>query len=120
MVETRRIKSGTIFTNPSNRIRLSKRKARLSVYLPPRYVPLIMNYDASNPDAELVQCAVCEKAISGGRWFSPIVRESFTVALCCPLCTETFQSNPHPYLRRIETLSLLHSSTEAFLDDEAR
>jgi hypothetical protein len=53
-----------------------------------------MNFDASNPDAESVQCAVCEKLITGGKWFSRIVRGEITVALCCPLCTETFQQNP--------------------------
>ena len=64
-----------------------------------------MNFDASDLDAEYVQCAVCEKAITGGKWFSRIAHGQFTVALCCPLCTETFQRNPCAYIRRIATLA---------------
>jgi hypothetical protein len=74
-----------------------------------------MNFDASNPDAESVQCAVCEKLITGGKWFSRIVCGEITVALCCPLCTETFQQNPAPYIRRIQTLALLNDKSGPFL-----
>ena len=77
---------------------------------------MAVRFDAKSPDTEFVQCAVCEKAINGGRWFARIARGDFTVALCCPLCTETFQANPGRYLRRIETLSLLHSGTGPFLE----
>jgi hypothetical protein len=73
------------------------------------------NFDASNPDCEYVQCAVCEKEMTGGRWFARIRNGDWIVALCCPLCTATFEGNPRPYVRRIETLQLLHSG-EIFKD----
>jgi hypothetical protein len=62
-------------------------------------------YDASNPDTGPVRCAVCDNAIRAGRWFARIQHEGIVVALCCPLCTETFEGNPHPYIRRIKTLA---------------
>lgn len=74
-----------------------------------------MNFDASNPDCDFVQCAVCEKAITGGRWFARIKHGDLTMALCCPLCTETFEAKPNAYVRRIETLALMRSG-EPFKD----
>ena len=68
-----------------------------------------MNFDASNPDCDSVQCAVCEKLITGGNWFSRIKHDEWMVALCCPLCTDTFEKNPHGYVRRIETLEYMRS-----------
>jgi hypothetical protein len=68
------------------------------------------NYDASDMDCQYVQCAVCDKAISGGKWFARISHGDFMVALCCPLCVEFFETNPLPYTRRIETQKLLHSA----------
>jgi hypothetical protein len=67
------------------------------------------NFDASNPDAAYVQCAVCEKAITGGKWFARISHGQRMVALCCPLCAEVFEKNPHAYIRRIETLEVMQS-----------
>jgi len=52
-------------------------------------------FDASNGDCEYVQCAVCDKIITGGKWFARIKHGEFMVALCCPLCTEAFESKPH-------------------------
>jgi len=69
----------------------------------------MLNFDASNLDVEYVQCAVCEKAITGGKWFARIKHSEWMVALCCPLCTETFEKNPRAYVRRIETLDLMRS-----------
>ncbi|HXG49347.1 MAG TPA: hypothetical protein VNO52_17110 [Methylomirabilota bacterium] len=66
---------------------------------------LMSQFDANDPDVESVQCAVCEQWIRGGKWFARMACGPRTVALCCPLCAETFERNPHPYLRRIETLS---------------
>ena len=66
-----------------------------------------MKFDASNLDCEFVQCAVCEKAIIGGKWFARIKEGNWMVALCCPLCTETFEAKPQAYLRRIETLAMM-------------
>ena len=75
-----------------------------------------MNFDASNIDCAFVQCAVCEKAITGGKWFARIRHGEWMVALCCPLCTETFEANAHAYVRRIETLARLHSPEGIFKD----
>ena len=76
-----------------------------------------MNFDASDPDCSYVQCAVCEKAITGGNWFARIKHDQWMVALCCPLCTETFEQNPTPYVARIETLEMMHSGHSIFKED---
>ena len=75
-----------------------------------------MNFDASNMEIENVQCAVCEKAIRGGQWFSRIKHGEWMVALCCPLCTEVFEKNPQGYIRRIQTLEMLHDPKGPFKD----
>ena len=75
-----------------------------------------MSFDAANMDAESVQCVVCEKEITGGKWTARIKHANRMVALCCPLCLETFEANPDVYVRRFETLELLHSATGPFLD----
>jgi len=61
-------------------------------------------YDASSPDTAFVKCTVCEKLITGGNWFARIKHGAWTVALCCPLCTEVFEAKPAAYIRRIEML----------------
>jgi hypothetical protein len=76
------------------------------------------NYDAANENAEYVQCAVCEKAIKGGNWFARIRHGDWLVALCCPLCTETFERNPASYIHRIETLAMLESKNSIFKQDD--
>ena len=68
-------------------------------------------FDASNHEVEFVQCAVCEKAITGGKWFARIRNGGRVVALCCPLCTEAFEENPRPYIRRIETYALMSAGS---------
>jgi hypothetical protein len=68
------------------------------------------NFDASNIDCEYVQCAVCEKTITGGKWFARIKHGEWMVALCCPLCTEAFESKPHAYVRRIETIEFMRQT----------
>ena len=67
------------------------------------------NFDASDPDVECVQCAVCEKEIKGGDWTARIEHEAWMVALCCPVCLAAFEDNPDGYIRRIETLKLMQS-----------
>lgn len=67
-------------------------------------------FDASNADCEYVQCAVCEKIITGGKWFARIKHGEWMVALCCPLCTEAFESKPHAYVRRIETIEFMRQT----------
>jgi hypothetical protein len=70
-------------------------------------------FDASDINTAFVQCAVCEKGITNGKWFARIKNGERMVALCCPLCTEVFEGNPHPYIRRIETLALCASRDNA-------
>ena len=69
------------------------------------------NFDASDESASSVLCAVCEQSILGGRWFARIHSGGRLVALCCPLCEDTFVRNPAPYLRRIETYVLMDRRT---------
>ena len=69
-------------------------------------------FDASNLDCAYVQCAVCEKVITGGKWFARIKNGERMVALCCPLCTETFETNPHTYVRRMETLEYMRETRQ--------
>ena len=71
-----------------------------------------MNFDASDTDCAFVQCAVCEKEITSGTWFARIKHGEWMVALCCPLCTETFEAKPQAYVRRIETLEFMRSRTQ--------
>jgi len=75
------------------------------------------HFDASDLDCEYVQCAVCENVIKGGKWFARIKHGEWMVALCCPLCTETFEKSPHAYVRRIETLEFMRSHNGASQQD---
>jgi YHS domain-containing protein len=46
------------------------------------------------------QCAVCGKSVGHGEGFSHLNIEGQMIALCCPLCFETFEKEPAKYLRR--------------------
>ena len=71
------------------------------------------NFDASNESCASVQCAVCEKVITGGNWFARITHGEWTVALCCPLCTEVFEKSPRAYIGRLETFEIMRKSRAA-------
>jgi ribosomal protein L24E len=43
-------------------------------------------------------CIVCEKPVRYGTGFAHLKHEGQMVTLCCPLCMETFQKNPSPYM----------------------
>jgi len=47
-------------------------------------------------------CAVCGKNVQGGGGFARLNHQGRMVELCCPLCLETFQRDPIPFLRRLE------------------
>jgi hypothetical protein len=79
-----------------------------------------MNFDATNMDAEFVQCLVCEKEITGGKWAARIRHGNRMVALCCPLCLETFETNSDLYVRRLETVELLQATAGPFADATPR
>lgn len=42
-------------------------------------------------------CVVCGQPVGRGRCFSHILYRERMMALCCPLCLETFQKNPEYY-----------------------
>lgn len=73
-------------------------------------------FDASDGDCDSVQCAVCEKVITGGKWFARLKHGEWMLALCCPLCTEAFESKPDAYVRRIESLAYMQSCRGSALD----
>lgn len=50
---------------------------------------------------ETPSCAVCGKNVTHGGGFSRINHKGIMVNLCCPLCFETFQKDPQPYMTRL-------------------
>lgn len=50
---------------------------------------------------EVPSCAVCGKNVTHGGGFSRVNHKGIMVNLCCPLCLETFQANPKPYMARL-------------------
>jgi len=45
------------------------------------------------------QCVVCGKSVGHNEGFSHLNIEGQMIALCCPLCFETFEKEPAKYLR---------------------
>ncbi len=43
-------------------------------------------------------CIVCGKSVLDGEGYCHMKVEGETVAICCPLCFETFEKNPKRYL----------------------
>jgi predicted nucleic acid-binding Zn ribbon protein len=43
-------------------------------------------------------CIVCGKSVLDGEGFCHMRVEEENVAVCCPLCFETFEKNPRRYL----------------------
>ncbi|MBI2926338.1 MAG: hypothetical protein HYY24_11630 [Verrucomicrobia bacterium] len=50
---------------------------------------------------EVETCVVCGKNVEHGGGFARIHYGELKVAVCCPLCQETFQADPKPYLKRL-------------------
>ena len=44
-------------------------------------------------------CLVCGKSVEQGGGLCHIKAEGVMIALCCPLCVETFNADPKHYLR---------------------
>ena len=44
-------------------------------------------------------CIVCGKSVEGGGGMCHFKVEEHMVALCCPLCIETFNKDPMHYVR---------------------
>ena len=53
-------------------------------------------------------CAVCGKSVTGSRGYIRVGYDGAMVALCCPLCLETFQSDPRHYVGREKTKNELN------------
>ena len=51
---------------------------------------------------EAPACAVCGKNVQNGGGFARIKQGECMLELCCPLCLETFQKDPAPYLKRLQ------------------
>ena len=51
---------------------------------------------------EAPACAVCGKNVQNGGGFARVKSAERMVELCCPLCLETFQKDPGPYIRRLQ------------------
>lgn len=49
-------------------------------------------------------CAVCGKNVQGSGGFARVNHAGHLIELCCPLCVETFEKDPAPYLRRLEKI----------------
>jgi hypothetical protein len=47
-------------------------------------------------------CAVCGKNVQNGGGFARIKQGERMVELCCPLCLDIFQSDPLPYMKRLQ------------------
>ncbi len=45
-------------------------------------------------------CIVCGKGLKPGDAFVKLHEGETKVPLCCPLCFETYQKDPNPYLER--------------------
>ena len=67
---------------------------------------------------EAPSCVVCGKNVERGGGFARIKHKGIMVNLCCPLCLETFQKDPEPYMARLvkveafRTLNSLNSQAD--------
>ena len=50
---------------------------------------------------EIPTCVVCGKNVQGERVLARINHQGTMVNLCCPLCLDTFQNDPAPYMARL-------------------
>lgn len=58
--------------------------------------------DTIGYQTEVEACVVCGKNVQRGGGFSRITHGQRLMSLCCPLCLETFQKDPQPYVGRLE------------------
>ena len=73
----------------------------------------IEDFIGGGPDKAGEQCVVCGKSVEGGRGYARIKHGERMVALCCPLCLESFQKAPQDYLRQQETANELRAIYKA-------
>lgn len=58
-------------------------------------------------------CVVCGKNVQGDSGFARINHKGTMVNLCCPLCLETFQKDPFPYMARLTKVELFRDLKKA-------
>lgn len=71
------------------------------------------HFDTSSPKTGPAQCVVCERFITGDRWFARIKREGQSLLLCSHACADRFYGRRLPLLRHINLLAMLQSSNSA-------
>ncbi len=52
-------------------------------------------------------CVVCGKALKPGEALATMHEGESKLLICCPLCFEAYQKDPHPYLERLAKQTLL-------------
>jgi hypothetical protein len=57
-------------------------------------------------------CAVCGKNVENGGGFVRINHGERMVDLCCPLCLETFQKDPAPFVNRLQRIDYFRYLSE--------
>lgn len=57
-------------------------------------------------------CVVCGKNVDHGGGFARIKHGNVMLELCCPLCLETFQKEPEPYLKRLQRIDYFRELSE--------
>ncbi len=57
-------------------------------------------------------CAVCGKNVEHGGGFARVKHGNAMLELCCPLCLETFQKDPQPYLKRLQRVEYFRELSE--------
>jgi hypothetical protein len=58
---------------------------------------------------EVPSCVVCGKNVTHGGGFSRINHKGIMVNLCCPLCLETFQKDPQPFMARLAKIEIFRT-----------
>jgi hypothetical protein len=58
-------------------------------------------------------CAVCGKNVQHGGGFARIMHGKRLIELCCPLCVETFNSDPAPYVKRLQRMDYFRELAES-------
>jgi len=52
-------------------------------------------------------CIVCGKGLKPGEALATMHQDGSKLPICCPLCFESYQKDPHPYLERLAKRTLL-------------
>ncbi len=55
-------------------------------------------------------CVVCGKAVRPGEALVTMHQQGRKLPICCPLCFDAYQTDPKPYLERLEKNRLIQNS----------